>query len=95
MKLGSPAECGLEESKWWIREDPDLRDAWIEYLRERPDVLAEVRANWTGGPSAVSYYRGSTPTASITSLSLRSSRSTASRITLSRTSIVLEATMPS
>lgn len=53
-----PQDDWFEENAFWTDPEPDLRDAWIEYLAQNPDVLAEVRADWTGGPSAVSYVRG-------------------------------------
>jgi endonuclease/exonuclease/phosphatase family metal-dependent hydrolase len=58
MTLGSPRKEWLEECQWWIQDKPDLFDAWMEYLRAQPKVLAHLRANWTSGPSAVSYYQG-------------------------------------
>ncbi len=49
----------LDENLWWTQENPDLRDVWIQFLEERPDVVAKVRSAWKQGPSAVSYTRGS------------------------------------
>lgn len=54
-----PDDEWADENRWWTAE-PDLRDAWLAHLAERPEVLAEVRSGWTGGPSAVSYTRGTT-----------------------------------
>jgi endonuclease/exonuclease/phosphatase family metal-dependent hydrolase len=59
FKVGFPRDEWWEENEWWTRADPDLRDAWIQYLADNPEVLARVRGEWKGGPSAVSYTRGS------------------------------------
>lgn len=58
--LDFPKDWWLEENTFWTQVDPDLRDTWIVYLAQHPDVLAEVRSRWIEGmPSAVSYVRGS------------------------------------
>ena len=59
FKLDFPHDEWWEENQFWTQADPDLRDVWIQYLDDHPQVLAEIRAGWTGGPSAVSYTRGS------------------------------------
>lgn len=54
-----PEDDWFDENTFWTDPEPDLRDVWIAYLAENPDVLAKLRAAWTGGPSAISYTRGS------------------------------------
>lgn len=59
FKLDFPHDAWWEENRFWTDPTPHLADVWLEYLDEQPEALARVRANWTGGPSAVSYTRGS------------------------------------
>ena len=54
-----PRDDWSEENTFWTDPNPDLRDVWIQYLADNPDVAAQIKTTWTDGPSAVSYTRGS------------------------------------
>lgn len=56
--LPFPEDDWLEENRFWTNPEPILRDAWLDWLTRKPEFLAEIRSTWTGGPSAVSYVRG-------------------------------------
>lgn len=57
--LPFPEDDWEEENRFWTTPDPILRDTWMEWLAQQSDLAAEIRSRWTGGPSAVSYVRGS------------------------------------
>lgn len=45
MKGGFKRNAKWEENTWWTQEDPDLRDAWIEYLPPLPIGGRGVRSS--------------------------------------------------
>lgn len=57
--LPFPEDDWSEESRFWTAEHPVLRDAWLDWLAREQVLLDRLRSTWTGGPSAVSYVRGS------------------------------------
>ncbi|MGE0736607.1 MAG: hypothetical protein AB7P50_17820 [Alphaproteobacteria bacterium] len=55
------------ENEWWWEDEPlllgqkplhQLRDAFREFVGERPDILEEIRRVRPSGPLAISHYRG-------------------------------------